>query len=385
MKGSILRIRSKFLMRLFAIMSIVIVGAVTFGIFAMVNAPARAASVNASAHTEPKATIKSKPRSFHFHANFTDKALATTGLKHSTSSFTSEGKTWKYSMVGTNPTYGSATTTVPVTIVPLLLKFSNGKSFDGTPQVSSTTSSPLFQNAQFINGTTQYGDAIQRAEFWNSVSTKSPNYHVLVGSPTIAKTVTLTIPSVHGATVIDPSSGKTIGIIGINWFDLQIQTMLISLKFTPNMLPIFLSHDIYLSQGSPTLSNCCIGGYHNAVTDTAGLQTYIWTTEADAGVQGGFGEDVSALSHEMLEWFNDPFTINFVLTWISSIAPQYGCNNSFEVGDPLVGVVFTVNGFSSDHLQDVVLFSWFARQSASISIHGLYTYLGTFKGLSKMC
>ena len=127
MKGLVLIIHSKFLARLFAVLSIVIVGAVTFGIFAKVNAPARAASVIASAHTASKATIKSKPRYIHFHANFTDKALATTGLKHWTSSFTSEGTKWKYSMVGTNPSLGSATTTVPVTIVPLLLKFSNGK------------------------------------------------------------------------------------------------------------------------------------------------------------------------------------------------------------------------------------------------------------------
>ena len=160
-------IHSKFLARLFAVMSIVIVGAITFGTFAMVNAPAHAASVNASAHTAPKATIKSKPRYVHFHGNFSDTALATSSLKHWISSFVSEGKTWKYRMVGTNPSIGSATTTVPVTIVPLLLKFSNGKSLDGTPQVSSTTSSPLFQNAQFISGTTQYGDAIQRAEYWN--------------------------------------------------------------------------------------------------------------------------------------------------------------------------------------------------------------------------
>ncbi|MGZ3624714.1 MAG: hypothetical protein ACXWPG_16215, partial [Ktedonobacteraceae bacterium] len=299
-------IHSKFLARLFAVLSIVIVGAVTFGIFAMVNAPARAASVNASAHFATKATIKSKPRYIHFHTNFTDKALATTGLQHWTSSFTSEGTKWKYSMVGTNPSLGSATTTVPVTIVPLLLKFSNGKIFDGTPQVSSTTSSPLFKNAQFSSGTTQYGDAIQRAEYWKSVSTKSPNHHVLVGSPTIAKTVTLSIPSADGATVVDASSGTTIGIININWFDPQIQSLLTSQGFTPNMLPIFLSHNVYLSPGAANLNNSCIGGYHNAIRATAGLQTYIWSTESGSTVQGGFGEDVSALSHEMLEWIDDP-------------------------------------------------------------------------------
>src|SRR6266550_2628675 len=83
------------------------------------------------------------------------------------------------------------------------------------------------------------------------------------------------------------------------------------------------------------------------------------------------------LAHSVMKWFNDPFTNNVVPNWISPIAPQYGCNNFLEVGDPLVGVVFTVQGFSSDHLQDMALFSWFARKSASISIHGLYTYLGT--------
>jgi hypothetical protein len=376
MKGLTLMIQSKFLARPFTVLSVMIVGALAFGIFAVIGSPVHASQISGG---------KSKPRYAQFHGNFSDSALATSNLKHWSSSFTSEGKTWKYSMVGTNPTKGSATTTIPVTIVPLLLKFSNGKSFDGTPQVSSTTSSPLFQNAQFISGKTQYGDAIQRAEFWNSVSTKSPNYHVLVGSPTIATTVTLNIPSVDGKTVVDASSGKTIGLLNINWFDPQLQTLLRSLKFTPNMLPIFLSHDVYLTQGAPILSNCCIGGYHNAVTDTAGLQTYIWSTEADPKVEGGFGEDVSALSHELLEWFNDPFTNNTVPNWISPIAPQYGCNNLLEVGDPLVGVVFTVSGFSSDHLQDIALFSWFARKSVSISINGLYTYLGTFKSLSKTC
>jgi hypothetical protein len=377
--------RSKFLAQLFAVMSIMIVGAVTFGIFAIVNAPAHAAPVKALAHVTPKTTGKSKPRFIHFHANFSDVALATSSLKHWSSSFISEGKTWKYSMVGTNPGLGSATTTVPVTIVPLLLKFSNGKIFDGTPQVSSTTSSPLFQNASFISGTTQYGDAIQRAEYWKNVSTKSPNYHVLVGSPTIAKTLTISVPSVDGTTVVDPSSSKTIGIINVYWFDPQIQSLLTSLGFTPNMLPIFLSHNVYLSQGAPNLSNCCIGGYHNAIRDAVGLQTYIWSTESDSTIQGGFGEDVSALSHELLEWLDDPFTTNVVPNWISPIAPQYGCNNALEVGDPLVGVVFTLTAFPNDHLQDIAFYNWFARQSPSTALNGQYSYHKTIKSLSTMC
>lgn len=366
-------VRPKFLKRLLAALSVVMLIALAFSVFA----------VNGSAQASGAASAKSTPRYAQFHHNFSTATLAKAGLKTWSSSFTAEGKTWQYTMVGTDPSKGSKTTTIPVTIIPLKLVFSNGKSFDGTSRVKQTTSSPLFQKAKFISGKTQFGDAVARAEFWNIVSKTSPNYHVLVGQPTVASTVSMNIPSADGATVKDPSSGKTIGIIDINWFDLQIQSMLTSYK--PNMLPIYLSSNVYLSNGAPNLNNCCIGGYHNAITNSNGLQTYAWTTEADPGVQGGFSEDVSALSHEMLEWFNDPFTNNVVPNWISPIAPQYGCNNSLEVGDPLVGVVFTVSGFSKDHLQDEAFFTWFARESPSKALNGLYTYLGTFKALSKKC
>ena len=367
-------VRPKTLARLFGTFSVTMIVALAFSVLTITGAGAQTTSATVS---------HSSPRFAQFHHSFSQAALSGGGLASWSSSFSSEGKTWQYTMVGTDPSKGSATTTVPVTIIPLLLKFSDGISFDGSSRVSGTTGSPLFKKAKFISGTTQYGDAVARTEFWQSVSKKSPNYHVLVGTPTIAKTLTITVPSADGATAKDPSTGKTIGLIDINWFDPEIQTFLTS--YSANMLPIFLANNVYLTGGAPNLNNCCIGGYHNAVTNQNGLQTYIFTTEVDQGIQGGFSEDVSALSHEMLEWFNDPFTNNVVPNWISPTAPQYGCNNSLEVGDPLVGVLFTVKGFSSDHLQDVALYNWFARQQKSNALNGLYSYNGTFKALSKKC
>ncbi len=268
-------VRSKFLMRLFAAVGVAMVLALTFSAFG-----ASAASVSSS---------KSTPRYFQFHHTFPASAFSGGGgLAHWTSTFTAEGKTWTYSMVGTDPSKGSATTTVPVTIIPLKMVFSNGKSFDGTSRVAATKSSPLFKDAKFISGTTQYGDAVARAEFWNFVSKKSPNYHVLVGTPTIAKTVTMNIPSSSGATTTDPSTGKTIGLVDINYLDPQLQGLLTSLGMKAKMFPIFLSNMVYSTEGAPNLNDCCIGGYHNAVQNQAGLQTYAWSTEVDEGVQGGF-------------------------------------------------------------------------------------------------
>lgn len=369
-------ISRKLFVRLFAALSVVMMGALAFSVFSATAGSSHAAGTSAFA----------TPRLYTFHHNFAKASRNSGGggLATWSSSFVSGGKTYSYSMVGTNPTKGSATTTVATTIVPLILKFSNGTIYDGTQKVANTTGSPIFKNAQFSSGNTQYGDAIQRAEFWKYTSTTAKNYHVLVGTPTVATAVTINVPAADGTIAKDPSSGKNIGIIDINWFDPQLQGLLTSLHFTATMLPIFLSNNVYLSPGAPSINNCCIGGYHSAVQNSAGLQTYIFSVNANGGRVGGFGEDVSALSHELAEWLNDPFTNNVVPNWTSPIAPQYGCNNALEVGDPLVGVVFKVTGFTQ-HLQDEAFFSWFARQKPSIGIQGRYSYLGTLKGLSQVC
>lgn len=374
-------IRQKFLPRLLATLgvAVIMVMAVVLGAFA-VNSTHTHAANSKNMFT---------PRFVHFHKNFSPANIAHTKVTHWSSTFASGGITYTYTMVGTNPRKGSATSTIATTIVPLIMRFSNGTVFDGTQKVAGTTGSPIFQPAPFSSGTTQYGDAIQRAEFWNSVSTTSPNYHVLLGNPTIAPALVISVPAASGATTTDPYTGETIGIADINWLDPLLQSLFTSSStarnYNPSRLPIFLSNNVYLSVGSPNLNNCCIGGYHSATTTNNGLQTYIWTNNADEGVLGGFAEDVSALSHELAEWMNDPFVNNVVPNWQSPIAPQYGCNNFLEVGDPLVGVLFTVNGYDSSHLQDEAFFSWFARQSPSIGINGQYTYLNTFSQLSQPC
>ncbi len=79
---------------------------------------------------------------------------------------------------------------------------------------------------------------------------------------------------------------------------------------------------------------------------------------------------------------NDPFVDNPAPNWYSPIAPQYGCSNILEVGDPLVGVAINVGVW---HPQDEAFFSWFARQSPSLGVNGQYTYLGTFSTYSPSC
>jgi len=298
--------------------------------------------------------------------------------------FAYNGLTYPYQMVGTDPSAGSATTKVRTEIIPLNLIFSNGSNFDGSSRVKSTLKSPIFQNASYTSGRTQYGDAMQRAEWWKYVSRE--NYHVLLGQPKVYPTVNVTVPANVGLVDSNPNTGQPEGLVDINWFDpIVIQGLITSLGLRVNTFPIFLTSNTFLYEGNP--SQCCIIGYHNALptTDAHGktvIQTYAWATYNDPGMFSVPIQDINALSHEVAEWYSDPFTDNVTPNWISPIAPQYGCNNFLEVGDPLVGVTFTVNGY---HPQDIAFYSWFAKQVPSVGIRGQYTYLGTFSGPSPVC
>jgi hypothetical protein len=313
-----------------------------------------------------------------------------------TSSFTYNGTTYPYSMVGTNPFTSDATTTVPDEVIPLRFVFADGTVFDASPIVRAAVRSPMWQAASFVSGDTQYGDAIQRAEFWSAIR---HGYHVRLAQPTVLPTVTIDVPATQGT--VEPAGTtfgthvavKTIGLVNLSWFLGRYNHVINAEHLSARTLPILLTHDVLLDSKTPE-NGCCVGGFHSTASKTSGngsqeIQTAIF---ADYGSENAlrhvgersspFAEDINALSHEVSEWMNDPFGSNVVPTWESVLAPQYGCSNVLEVGDPLVGVAFTVNGY---HPQDEAFLSWFAHQTPSIGYGGRYSYLGSFTSFSTLC
>ncbi|MDQ2717567.1 MAG: hypothetical protein M3Z08_21960 [Chloroflexota bacterium] len=291
------------------------------------------------------------------------------------SSFTSNGVTYPYTMVGTNPATSSTTSTVPTVIVPLALKYANGVTLDGTAKARSVSNSPLFKTASFASGNTQYGDAIQRAEFWSSVRTH-PGYHVLLGQAAILPTVTLKVPANDGQ---ETSSGSFhYAQVDVNWFYSQEVSLITKLHISSTTLPIFLTYDSFLYDSG----GCCILGYHDASTLGGKVYTHIFASYIDPGIfDASTGiTDVDALSHEVAEWLNDPFVNNTVPNWTTGNG--YGCNNDLEVGDPLVGTSFAVNGYS---LQDEALLPWFSRAASPGTYQARYSFLGTFTHYSASC
>ena len=285
------------------------------------------------------------------------------------------GHTINYTMVGTSPISTNVTTTIPVYIIPVKLKYgkSNGnRAFDpqntvlsnGKTVINNIIASPIFNpGVNFTQGgtnlgTTQYIDAFQRGNFWSTVASNS-NYHVLLGTPKVLAEKTITVTAALGSVMNNPFGSGVVGTYDINAFDAKLQTwMAAQKKITPGVLPIFITYDVFLTSGG----GCCIGGYHSANGPQPGGQTYSTTTYVDS--PGSFSQDVSALSHEIGEWLDDPFVDNSV-----------NCNDNsiLEVGDPLEGnsnygaYPYALGGFTYN-LQSLVFLGYFGAPP-STSVH----------------
>lgn len=152
----------------------------------------------------------------------------------------------------------------------------------------------------------------------------------------------------------------------------------------PKTFVVIMFYDTVMLDSS---GGCCIGGFHNwfANPDFSGLpQTYA-VANFDVN-SAGTKNDISALSHEVGEWLNDPFTNNPVPAW-GHIGQQSGCQSNLEVGDPLSGtrISVTMSNGVTYHPQELAFTSLFYRRSPSLGVGGLYSSHGTFTTYSAPC
>jgi hypothetical protein len=326
-------------------------------------------------------TMPARPRFERLAPNLhggTSKAPAT-ALKTWNGSFTYQSHTYKYNMVGTSPTTGTSTT-IPVFIIPVKLSYvTSGGTTSFSPQhklsngqtvLQNTLASPLFKTGiDFTSGgvdlgNTQYIDAYQRGNFWGKVSA-APGYHVLLGTPTVLPALSLTVPKADGS--VGTEFGVKVGLADIFWFDLQLENYITAHpQIVPNSLPIFLTYDSYLTE----FGGCCIGGYHSSFGSAASPQAYAHATYVDH--TGVFSQNVSALSHEVGEWLDDPLVVN-------TNGNPVACG-ILENGDPEEGFTnyggfsYTLNGFTYT-LQDLVFLPYFGA-SKSTSANGSLSFQG---------
>ena len=313
-----------------------------------------------------------------------------------TSSFTSDGQSYAYTMVGQNPAL-RRTTMVPTSYVPLSLYFDefvdqngNNITIDATTITREIRNSPLFDEAQYATGSTQFVDAQMRAQFWPLIGTRrNENYHVLLEKPQTLTPVTIEVP--YGASeVFSDAGGNYFALIDVNFLESQLNTMLQLELVDVHSIPIFLTRNAVFgdfSMGKPV--DCCVGGFHTAyesrqTANRTFVQTVVFATSLDADVANAVfndpGEfaDVNALSHELAETVNDPFVNNVTPGYQVPGAAQGVCQNTLEVGDVTENFVpnytdVTLHGFTY-HPQTLGLLQWFEDTSPSTAINGDFSF-----------
>jgi hypothetical protein len=345
------------------------------------------------------------------------------------------GITYGYSMVGADPNScsGSAcSTTIEADITPVIVNI-DGLTFSGNDVLQATRDSPQFAlndygSTPFATGSAandprdaggllsqgdagnqlQLEDATMRAQF---NQTGASNYHVML-DPHVMPAVTINVPNNQGV-LLQSGRGVIFADVNYGWWASQIQNLETSAD--PTHLPIYLTNNVLLHIG-PDIFNCCVIGFHG--TKATGyrygngksngntkMQTFAWASWVQPGIysrpNGGTDwalQDIHALSHEIAEWGDDPFVDNLVEPWLTPTAPQYGCTDILETGDPVVSIGFAMgtntfeqgpnpNGTQSAdgyyHPEDEVFLPWYTRTSPNTisepvqgETGGRYTLMG---------
>jgi hypothetical protein len=318
---------------------------------------------------------------------------------------------WYINTVGNPPQMGRTTLIgAPVQPVNIELDDANGnlRIVGGHPLISDATQyvapvlgSPVFSNSTYSSGPdpTQFSDAIQRAEFFNRMK---PDWHTLL-VPAVAPALTMRIRQSAGCSSLNHfagcnyvyslnSNGTCCRFILVNdnppdfvfenGLGNIVVTDIVNNVITTKDISTFLFPNVFVFFGDTT--QCCVLGFHTYFFQPGSDPEKRWVLNYSSWISPGlFGSaftDVTALSHEIAETYNDPFVVsdsvhNLTPFWL---APNGNCQDDLETGDVIEGLpnaTFPVllNGFTY-HPQNEALIQWFEFESPSSALGGAYSY-----------
>jgi hypothetical protein len=320
-----------------------------------------------------------------------------------TKSISDGGTSFTFQMIGKNPFTKALipATTINTYIQPVKLVLANGDTFDpsttdtcdsAASPLSRVQKSPLFVATPWTfgltsMGTTQYEDATQRAAFYQQTKAGAlnPGYHITLTQQALP-TITLHVPVDESGELTIACGNHKFAAVQFNWFDNQVRSTVLPAMATHGVtlkdLPLVLVGRAGFYFATP--DDCCALGYHGAQGNNATFQSYAVAFYDNTGIIPNSG-DVSALSHELSEWINDPAGTNPTPTW-GHIGQVTGCQSNLETGDPLSGTIKAKveSGFTY-HVQELAFYSWFYHQRPSQGIGGWYSNFGKFRTPSAPC
>src|SRR5579864_1363388 len=322
----------------------------------------------------------------------------------------SAGGVFPYIMIGNNPLLGGRTE-IPAKITAVSLNLLNVPSCCSASVPFSFedlfTDSPNFEEADYTSGHhIQFGDAVQRAEFFN---TMGENWHTIL-EPRVVNRVTIDIPR-HVQVQLPDGSIITVqsyfvghapdGTEFIELLDLLFNALffnqavndIVANNYTTDAFNMQAWPNTYLFSIDNTgkMLPGLVLGFHNYIFDSSQTPEPRWIFAFSSWISPGFFvvdlQDVTALSHETSEALNDPFGNNPVPRWQFPGQPPTSkvCQGNLETGDPVeVLPNSTVNITLKEghevftyHPQTEALLQWFEMGATSDAIGGAFSYPNT--------
>jgi hypothetical protein len=315
------------------------------------------------------------------------------------------GVVFPFIMVGNDPRVGG-TTHIPVQMTAVSLRLLNQ---DGSVQTDIpfapfedlTEDSPNFSASSFTSGHhIQFGDAVQRAEFFKSME---EDWHTVLDSPRIVNRVTITIPAFVSVRLPDgtttsvqayylkhaPNGDAWVEVLDILFNSLNFGQAISDVSagnFTTDAININMYPNTFLfsidTKGN--FSGCCVIGYHTYILQSGTTPQPRWlfnyASWISPGIFRGGVQDITALSHEISETLNDPFVNTATPRW--EFPGRTTCQGNLETGDPVeVLPTSTVSITLRErrevfqyHPQTEALLQWFEMGAASDAIGGAFSY-----------
>jgi hypothetical protein len=316
----------------------------------------------------------------------------------------SSGTVFPFIMIGNDPRVGG-TTRIPVKMTAVSLQL---LAADGTlvpmpfaPFEDLTEDSPNFAESNFSSGRhIQFGDAVQRAEFFKSMD---EDWHTVLDQPVIVNRVTFTIPPVVNVQLPDgtikqvpayilrqaPNGDPFVEMLDLLFNALNLGQAVNDINagnFTTDAININMYPNTFLfsidSQGN--FAGCCVIGYHTYFLDRSVTPQPRWMFDfaswTSPGIFRGGLQDVTALSHEISETLNDPFVNTATPRWQFPVGTS--CQGNLETGDPVEVLGSTTvditlrerNEVFTYHPQTEALLQWFEMGAKSDAIRGAFSY-----------
>jgi len=317
---------------------------------------------------------------------------------------------WYTDTVGNPPQMGGTTLiNAPIQPVNVALDDKDGhpRFINGNPLVSDATQfvapvlgSPVFSTSAYSSGAdaTQFSDAIQRAEYFDNMK---PDWHTLLG-PDPKPVVTMHVrqaancptgPNFAGCNYVLQLNGDgtccrrilmNIGAFVQAFFGVVVNDIVHN-TITTKDISSFLFPNVFLFGKDTT--QCCVLGFHTYFFDPSSDPESRWVVNYSSWISSGLFKrfvDVTGLSHEIAEIYNDPFVVsdgvhNLTPWWK---APNGNCQDNLETGDVIEGLPnsefpVTMNNGVTYHPQNEALLQWFEFQSPSDALGGAYSYPDT--------